>query len=104
MPFPVTSFPVTPFPVTPFPEIPVPVTSFPVIPFPVTPFPALCSFPRTLVDAALVARDTVVCCFENEHMERCLAVWRGWSARDFDIFYQAYEELGRLETCMRKRR
>ncbi|NXL26560.1 LRRK1 kinase, partial [Setophaga kirtlandii] len=58
----------------------------------------------TLVDAALVARDTVVCCFENEHMERCLAVWRGWSARDFDIFYQAYEELGRLETCMRKRR
>ncbi|NWV36007.1 LRRK1 kinase, partial [Grantiella picta] len=58
----------------------------------------------TLVDAALVAKDTVVCCFENENTERCLAVWRGWSARDFDIFYQAYEELGRLETCMRKRR
>uniref|UniRef100_A0A8B9NVW3 non-specific serine/threonine protein kinase n=1 Tax=Apteryx owenii TaxID=8824 RepID=A0A8B9NVW3_APTOW len=58
----------------------------------------------TLVDAALVAKDTVVCCFENENTEWCLAVWRGWSARDFDIFYQAYEELGRLETCMRKRR
>ncbi|KAJ7408489.1 leucine rich repeat kinase 1 [Willisornis vidua] len=57
----------------------------------------------TLVDAALVAKDTAVCCFENEAMERCLAVWRGWGARDFDIFYQAYEELGRLETCMRKR-
>ncbi|XP_010295673.1 PREDICTED: leucine-rich repeat serine/threonine-protein kinase 1-like, partial [Phaethon lepturus] len=58
----------------------------------------------TLVDAALIAKDTVVCCFENENMEWCLAVWRGWSARDFDVFYQAYEELGRLETCMRKRR
>jgi len=56
------------------------------------------------VDAALIAKDTVVCCFENENMEWCLAVWRGWSARDFDVFYQAYEELGRLETCMRKRR
>uniref|UniRef100_A0A8C9ES71 non-specific serine/threonine protein kinase n=1 Tax=Pavo cristatus TaxID=9049 RepID=A0A8C9ES71_PAVCR len=58
----------------------------------------------TLVDAALVAKDTVVCCFQNENTEWCLAVWRGWSARDFDVFYQAYEELGRLETCMRKRR
>lgn len=85
------------------------VMSLPVMPFPVMPSPVMPSllsppFPRTLVDAALVAKDTVVCCFENENTERCLAVWRGWSARDFDIFYQAYEELGRLETCMRKRR
>ncbi|XP_034640793.1 leucine-rich repeat serine/threonine-protein kinase 1 [Trachemys scripta elegans] len=57
-----------------------------------------------LVEAAIVARDTVVCCFENKNMEWCLAVWRSWGAREFDIFYQSYEELGRLETCMRKRR
>lgn len=70
----------------------------------VMPVSALSPFPRTLVDAALIAKDTVVCCFQNEDTEWCLAVWRGWSARDFDVFYQAYEELGRLETCMRKRR
>ncbi|KYO21000.1 leucine-rich repeat serine/threonine-protein kinase 1 isoform A [Alligator mississippiensis] len=57
-----------------------------------------------LVEAAVVARDTVVCCFENETAEWCLAVWRSWGARDFDVFYQSYEELGRLEACMRKRR
>ncbi|KAM9183729.1 leucine-rich repeat serine/threonine-protein kinase 1-like [Dugong dugon] len=57
-----------------------------------------------LVDAAVVAKDTVVCGFENENSEWCLAVWRGWGAREFDIFYQSYEELGRLETCTRKRR
>ncbi|XP_007958127.1 leucine-rich repeat serine/threonine-protein kinase 1 [Orycteropus afer afer] len=57
-----------------------------------------------LVDAAVVAKDTVVCGFENENTEWCLAVWRGWGAREFDIFYQSYEELGRLETCTRKRR
>ncbi|XP_074090333.1 leucine-rich repeat serine/threonine-protein kinase 1 isoform X1 [Macrotis lagotis] len=58
----------------------------------------------TLVEAAVVAKDTVVCCFEQENMEWCLAVWRGWGAREFDIFYQSYEELGRLEAGMRKRR
>lgn len=57
-----------------------------------------------LVDAAVVAKDTVVCGFENENTEWCLAVWRGWGAREFDIFYQSYEELGRLEACARKRR
>ncbi|XP_065404615.1 leucine-rich repeat serine/threonine-protein kinase 1 isoform X1 [Macaca fascicularis] len=57
-----------------------------------------------LVDAAVVAKDTVVCSFENENTEWCLAVWRGWGAREFDIFYQSYEELGRLEACTRKRR
>ncbi|XP_042331231.1 leucine-rich repeat serine/threonine-protein kinase 1 isoform X2 [Sceloporus undulatus] len=58
----------------------------------------------SLVDAAVLAKDTVVCCFKNEAMECCLAVWRSWGAKDFDIFYQSYEELGRLEACMRKRR
>ena len=57
-----------------------------------------------LVDAAVVAKDTVVCSFANENTEWCLAVWRGWGAREFDIFYQSYEELGRLEACTRKRR
>ena len=63
--------------------------------------PSLC---RALVDAAVVAKDTVVCGFENENMEWCLAVWRGWGTREFDVFYHSYEELGRLEACMRKRR
>ncbi|XP_062998254.1 leucine-rich repeat serine/threonine-protein kinase 1 [Elgaria multicarinata webbii] len=58
----------------------------------------------SLVDAAILAKDTVVCCFRNEAMDWCLAVWKSWDAKDFDIFYQSYEELGRLETCLRKRR
>ncbi|XP_066492192.1 leucine-rich repeat serine/threonine-protein kinase 1 [Tiliqua scincoides] len=58
----------------------------------------------SLVDAAVLAKDTVVCCFRNKNMEWCLAVWRSWGAKDFDAFYQSYEELGRLEACMRKRR
>lgn len=57
-----------------------------------------------LVDAAVVAKDTVVCGFQDEGGEWCLAVWRGWGARDFDIFFQAFEELGRLEAGGRKRR
>uniref|UniRef100_A0AAY4E7H3 non-specific serine/threonine protein kinase n=1 Tax=Denticeps clupeoides TaxID=299321 RepID=A0AAY4E7H3_9TELE len=57
-----------------------------------------------LVEAALVAKDTVVCGFCNENMEWCLAVWRGWGAQELEVFYQSYEELGRLETSMRKRR
>ncbi|MGH0153992.1 UNVERIFIED_CONTAM: hypothetical protein FKN15_000672 [Acipenser sinensis] len=56
-----------------------------------------------LVEAAVVAKDTVVCGFQNENMEWCLAVWRGWGAREFEIFYQSYEELGKLEIGMRKR-
>ena len=59
---------------------------------------------RTLVEAALVAKDTVVCGFRNENMEWCLAVWRGWGARELEVFYQSYEKLGSLETSMRKRR
>lgn len=59
---------------------------------------------RALVEAALVAKDTVVCGFRNENMAWCLAVWRGWGGRELELFYQSYEELGHLETSMRKRR
>uniref|UniRef100_A0ABM5EYR3 non-specific serine/threonine protein kinase n=2 Tax=Pogona vitticeps TaxID=103695 RepID=A0ABM5EYR3_9SAUR len=58
----------------------------------------------SLMDAAVLARGTVACCFKTEAAECCLAVWRSWGAKDFDLFYQSYEELGRLEACMRKRR
>lgn len=37
-------------------------------------------------------------------MEWCLCVWRGWGSHELEAFYQSYEELGRLETSMRKRR
>ncbi|XP_004593208.2 leucine-rich repeat serine/threonine-protein kinase 1 [Ochotona princeps] len=57
-----------------------------------------------LLDAAVVAKDTVVCGFVNEQAEWCLAVWRGWGAREFDIFYQSCEGLARLEACPRRRR
>ncbi|XP_029431041.1 leucine-rich repeat serine/threonine-protein kinase 1 isoform X2 [Rhinatrema bivittatum] len=57
-----------------------------------------------LLEAAVVAEDRVVCCLQNEYQEWCLAVWRGWGAREFDIFYQSSEELGRPETCLRKRK
>ncbi|XP_066094861.1 leucine-rich repeat serine/threonine-protein kinase 1 isoform X2 [Saccopteryx bilineata] len=57
-----------------------------------------------LMDAAVVAKDRVVCAFENENTEWCLAVWRGWGTREFEVFYQSCEELGRLEACTRKRR
>nr|XP_060611914.1 leucine-rich repeat serine/threonine-protein kinase 1 [Anolis sagrei ordinatus] len=56
----------------------------------------------SLVDATL-AKERVVCCFQNETKECCLAAWSGWGAQDFDAFYHSYEELGRLEACMRKR-
>lgn len=59
---------------------------------------------RVLKEAALVAKDTVVCGFHKENMEWCLCVWRGWGCRKFEVFYKSYEELGRLETSMRKRR
>uniref|UniRef100_A0A8C6XCI5 non-specific serine/threonine protein kinase n=1 Tax=Naja naja TaxID=35670 RepID=A0A8C6XCI5_NAJNA len=58
----------------------------------------------SLVDAAILAKDRVVCCFRNELKEWCLALWRSWEAKDFDLFYQSQEELGRLEICLRKRR
>ncbi|XP_029946629.1 leucine-rich repeat serine/threonine-protein kinase 1 isoform X3 [Salarias fasciatus] len=57
-----------------------------------------------LEEAALVAKDTVVCGFRKENTEWCLCVWRGWGRRELELFYRSYEELGRLETRMRKRR
>uniref|UniRef100_A0A8C2DDC5 non-specific serine/threonine protein kinase n=1 Tax=Cyprinus carpio TaxID=7962 RepID=A0A8C2DDC5_CYPCA len=58
----------------------------------------------TLMEAALVAKDTVVCGFRKENMAWCLAVWRSWGGRELELFYQGYEELGRLESSLRKRR
>ncbi|XP_029353806.1 leucine-rich repeat serine/threonine-protein kinase 1 isoform X1 [Echeneis naucrates] len=66
--------------------------------------PPECSSLGILEEAALVAKDTVVCGFHKENMEWCLCVWRGWGCRELEVFYQSYEELGRLETSMRKRR
>ncbi|KAF0043650.1 hypothetical protein F2P81_004987 [Scophthalmus maximus] len=66
--------------------------------------PPACSSLGILEEAALVAKDTVVCGFHKENMEWCLCVWRGWGCRELEVFYQSYEELGRLETSMRKRR
>ncbi|KAM6981427.1 leucine-rich repeat serine/threonine-protein kinase 1 isoform 2-T2 [Aplochiton taeniatus] len=57
-----------------------------------------------LEEAALVAKDTVVCGFRKENTEWCLCVWRGWGSGELEVFYQSYEDLGRLETSMRKRR
>ncbi|XP_039980323.1 leucine-rich repeat serine/threonine-protein kinase 1 isoform X2 [Xiphias gladius] len=66
--------------------------------------PPGCSSLGILEEAALVAKDTVVCGFHKENMEWCLCVWRGWGSCELEVFYQSYEELGRLETSMRKRR
>uniref|UniRef100_UPI00398E8825 leucine-rich repeat serine/threonine-protein kinase 1 n=1 Tax=Pristiophorus japonicus TaxID=55135 RepID=UPI00398E8825 len=57
-----------------------------------------------LVEAAVVAKDTVVCCIRNESRECCLCMWRGWGSPEFELFYQSYEELGRMEVSMRRRR
>ncbi|XP_076586819.1 leucine-rich repeat serine/threonine-protein kinase 1 isoform X1 [Chaetodon auriga] len=66
--------------------------------------PPGCSSLGILEEAALVAKDTVVCGFHKENMDWCLCVWRGWGCHELEVFYQSYEELGRLETSMRKRR
>ncbi|KAM9765342.1 leucine-rich repeat serine/threonine-protein kinase 1 [Menidia menidia] len=65
--------------------------------------PGSCSL-GILQEAALVAKDTVVCGFQRENTEWCLVVWRAWGCRELEDFYQAYEELGHLETSMRRRR
>uniref|UniRef100_H3CMJ3 non-specific serine/threonine protein kinase n=1 Tax=Tetraodon nigroviridis TaxID=99883 RepID=H3CMJ3_TETNG len=57
-----------------------------------------------LQEAALVAHDTVVCGFLKPDMEWSLCVWRGWGSHELEVFYKSYEELGRLETDMRRRR
>lgn len=59
---------------------------------------------RILREAALVAKDTVVCGFQKENMEWCLCVWRAWGCSELEVFYQSYEKLGHLETNMRKRK
>lgn len=66
--------------------------------------PPRCSSLGILEEPALVAKDTVVCGFHKKNMEWCLCVWRGWGCRELEVFYQSYEDLGRLETSMRKRR
>ncbi|KAM9861302.1 leucine-rich repeat serine/threonine-protein kinase 1 [Aulostomus maculatus] len=66
--------------------------------------PPGCSSLGALEEAALVAKDTVVCGFRKENMEWCLCVWRGWGSCELEVFYQSYEELGRMEISMRKRR
>ncbi|XP_051896567.1 leucine-rich repeat serine/threonine-protein kinase 1 isoform X2 [Pristis pectinata] len=58
----------------------------------------------TLVEAAVVAKDTVVCCFRDEIGDWRLCVWRGWGSQEFELFYQSFEELGRMEVSMRRRR
>uniref|UniRef100_A0A3P8N5J4 non-specific serine/threonine protein kinase n=1 Tax=Astatotilapia calliptera TaxID=8154 RepID=A0A3P8N5J4_ASTCA len=63
--------------------------------------PPGCSILR---EAALVAKDTVVCGFQKENMEWCLCVWRAWGCSELEVFYQSYEKLGHLETNMRKRK
>lgn len=66
--------------------------------------PPGCSSLGILKEAALVAKDTVVCGFQKKNMEWCLCVWRGWGCCELEVFYQSYEELSHLETNMRKRR
>uniref|UniRef100_A0A3Q0QPY8 non-specific serine/threonine protein kinase n=1 Tax=Amphilophus citrinellus TaxID=61819 RepID=A0A3Q0QPY8_AMPCI len=66
--------------------------------------PPECSSLGILKEAALVAQDTVVCGFQKENMEWCLCVWRAWGCSELEVFYQSYEELGRFETSVRKRR
>ncbi|XP_067454140.1 leucine-rich repeat serine/threonine-protein kinase 1 isoform X1 [Thunnus thynnus] len=66
--------------------------------------PPGCSSLGILEEAALVAKDTVVCGFHKKNMEWCLCVWRGWGCHELEVFYQSYEELGHMETSMRKRR
>lgn len=87
-----------------FIHIPSSLSLFLCLVYPLSPFSPLSPSLRALVEAALVAKDTVVCGFRNENMAWCLAVWRGWGGHELELFYQSYEELGRLETNMRKRR
>ncbi|XP_032906424.1 leucine-rich repeat serine/threonine-protein kinase 1 [Amblyraja radiata] len=58
----------------------------------------------SLVEAALVAQDTVVCCLLDAAGEWRLCVWRGWGSQQFQLFYQSLEELGTMEVGMRRRR
>ncbi|XP_041640649.1 leucine-rich repeat serine/threonine-protein kinase 1 [Cheilinus undulatus] len=66
--------------------------------------PPGCTSLGVLQEAALVAKDMVVCGFQKENSEWCLSVWRGWGSGELEVFFQSYEELGRLESSMRRRR
>ncbi|XP_028999543.1 leucine-rich repeat serine/threonine-protein kinase 1 isoform X2 [Betta splendens] len=66
--------------------------------------PPDCASLGILKEAALVAKDTVVCGFQKENMDWCLCVWRGWGCCELEVFFKSYEELGRLENNLRKRR
>ncbi|XP_072324910.1 leucine-rich repeat serine/threonine-protein kinase 1 [Scyliorhinus torazame] len=57
-----------------------------------------------LIQAAVVTKDTVVCCFQDEARDWSLYVWRAWGSRDFELFYQSYEKLARMEVSMHRRR
>ncbi|KAJ3593984.1 hypothetical protein NHX12_006316, partial [Muraenolepis orangiensis] len=48
--------------------------------------------------------DTVVCGYRGGSGQWYLAVWRAWGRRELELFYQSYEELGRMEASVRKRR
>lgn len=71
-----------------------------LISFLVVPSPSV----RVLQEAAVVARDMVVCGFLKPNMEWSLCVWRGWGSQELEVFYKSYEELSHFETDMRKRR
>lgn len=69
----------------------------------------LCPLPpllavRVLEEAALVAKDTVVCGFQGKNSDWTLVVWRSWGCSELEVFYQSYEKLNSLEVSMRKRR
>ncbi|XP_029977672.1 leucine-rich repeat serine/threonine-protein kinase 1-like isoform X3 [Sphaeramia orbicularis] len=57
-----------------------------------------------LKEAALVAKDTIVCGFHDETSGWSLCVWRAWGCDHLDVFYRSYEELSRMEADVRKRR
>ncbi|XP_069767547.1 leucine-rich repeat serine/threonine-protein kinase 1 isoform X4 [Narcine bancroftii] len=57
-----------------------------------------------LMEAGVVGKDTVVCCFQEEPGDRRLCVWRGWGSQEFELFYRSCEELRRMEVSMCRRR
>ncbi|XP_054625561.1 leucine-rich repeat serine/threonine-protein kinase 1 isoform X3 [Dunckerocampus dactyliophorus] len=57
-----------------------------------------------LVEAGLVAKETVVCAFQNADAVWSVCAWRAWDSRQLDVFYRTSEELGRVESSVRRRR
>nr|XP_061819726.1 leucine-rich repeat serine/threonine-protein kinase 1 isoform X2 [Nerophis lumbriciformis] len=58
----------------------------------------------TLVEAGLVAKETVVCGFQSAEAAWSVCAWRAWDSRRLDVFYRTSEELGRMESSVRRRR